>query len=217
MKKFLLVLLVAMLVFSMVACSIVPETDNTHSSDEKTGESTTENQKPEDTLTESKQPVLSGKIWKVPTYDIYVTCPNEWITSERYGVQAIFKDKDAMVAVTYCLEDEISDDLESVIVPATKSIIQNAYIYCAGGIADSSVEVKSTSECKMGGFDSLQFTGVIPNSNGYDCHTYGYSFIINGVGIVVCGIVSAPEQDPAMIAQIDALTDQVAASVRTEK
>ena len=95
------------------------------------------------------------------------------------------------------------------------SFINDASVSSAGYLYGSSFEVDSTEEVTMAGRDSIRFTGKVLNRDTWECHVYGYVFVIDGIPCAVIGLVSAQEQDPAMIAEIDTRVDEIASTLRT--
>ena len=69
----------------------------------------------------------------------------------------------------------------------------------------------------VAGRDSIKFIGTVNNDDEWDCHVYGYTFIINNKAYALIGLVSAKEQDPEMIKEIDERIDKMAATIRTTK
>lgn len=217
MKRILVFLLVCILTANLAACNNSPVTGSDSTSDSASVKDTTSTKDTSTDEQETTLPDAAGTVWKVPTYDIYATYPEGWMAVENGGVLMVMKSKEAMVSITYSLDETIGNDLEKAISPTTRKIVDNVYSYCEGRIANSEVEVASTAECKVGEFDCLKFNGSISSSGEYDCHVYGYTYIIDGVSIVVCGMVTAKAQDNQLIAEIDALTDQIANTIRTQK
>ena len=127
----------------------------------------------------------------------------------------------ALVGVIYDGDHEYTGDLAGVPGFFSAKFLRAAETSSSGHLSDSQIEVLESEPCTINSFDSIRFTGTCCNTNSggneWDCHVYGYSFIINDTAVAIIGLVSAQEQDSEMIATIDARVDAMAATIRTER
>lgn len=217
MKKIISLTLALLLVLCVAACDAGSNQEGTNPTVGNITEKPTESKPTEGKNTEPTNTSDEGEVWKVPGSEIYASYPSEWLTVDRGRVLMVLKDKKASVNLTYSKDEIIEGDIENMIAPMTTSTVNNIYPYCEGSIEVSVVDVETSTKCKVAGFDGLKFLGTISSKGEYDCHVYGYVCNVDGVCVMVCGMVTAKDQDPSLIAEIDALTDQIAASIRTEK
>lgn len=219
MKKVLCMILAALLVLSMAACNMIPAKDPKPTDENPISVDPTNKQEtPKDTTPVTTAPQEpDGLTWETPVGDIAVNYPDGWIAVEAGTALLVLQTKECMVAVVYNSADDVGGNLEKVVDVSSRFFLNEAASYCEGRVRDEIVKVTSTEPCTMAGFDSLRFNGTVNSAGEYDCHAYGYTFVINDVNLMVIGLVTAKAQDQQMIADIDALTDQIAASVRTVK
>lgn len=91
----------------------------------------------------------------------------------------------------------------------------NASTHSRGDLWGCEIEMLESENVTVNGFEGIRFTGKVPNKSGWDCHVYGYLFLIDNIPCGVVGLVSAEAQDPAMIQQINAEVETVVATIRT--
>lgn len=157
------------------------------------------------------------KTVKVPIGSIYADCDKTLRAKEEGYSILVYNTNDALVGM--CSKSSISHtgEIKDAIEYFKSSFISDASLSSSGNLFGASFEVTSTKEVKMAGRDSVCFTATVSNQGQWDCHVYGYVFVIDEVPCAVIGLVSAQAQDPAMIAEIDARVDQMAATIRTEE
>ena len=140
------------------------------------------------------------------------------LRTESHGPYILAYDtKDALVGMIYDNDHEYTGDLAGVPDFFSAQFLRAAETSSRGYLEDSQIEVLESEPCTVNGFDSVRFTGRCLNESEWYCHVYGYSFIINDTAVAIIGLVSAQEQDPEMIATIDARVDAMAATIRTER
>ena len=218
MKKIFGVLLVLFMMCEATACGTKSDVETTTVS-ESVREQEKEKTEPERTAaTELEDTDLNNKedILKVVGQQIYFSYPENWATSQNGKTTAIFSSDECLVGVCYDWITEFDGTLEEIPDLFADSFGRDTVSICRGDIGTSSIEVLTTERTTVAGMESVRFTGTIKN-NSWDCHLYGYTYQVNGVNLMVVGLVSAQEQNSDMIAEIDTLTDQIAASVRTEE
>jgi hypothetical protein len=156
---------------------------------------------------------------RVPGEKIYFYAPSGWEVEKENLSTVVQQSKDCLVSICYNWPWPITEerDLTNVIAELGYNFTSDASSESRGYIVNSTIEVTSTEKSTVAGYDCVIFTGVVDNDGNWDCHVYGYTFVVNNVELMVVGLVSTQEQDEQMIADINALTDQIAASVRTEK
>lgn len=215
MKQLTCLALVLVLMLSLVACG--SETQNTETNPQNSVVSTTT---PKETQTTTVSPDAEDKteqLIKVPGKQIYFSTDVDWGVDNDDLAIMLYENRDCMVGICYNWISEFDGNYEGLIESLSADFVSEASSKCHGYIRTSQLEVLSNEMCNVAGYDCMKFTGKINNDGNWDCHVYGYAYEVDGVQLMVIGIVSTPEQDAAMIADIDALTDQIAASVRTEK
>jgi len=219
MKKILSIVLVLLLVLNIVACGSNDDTnqsneDNTKQTDVNTTDNHTTEPSNQDSTTVEKPKDTEVHI---PGEEIYFTVPAGWDVEDENLSMIISQNKDCLVSI--CYEWPMSNDYDLV-----EKIPTLGYFFTAdadsesqGNIRNSTIEIVSSENATIANIEGIQFTGSVNNERGWKCHTYGYIFTIDDVIVMVTGLVSAQAQDAQMIAEINSLTDQVAASVRTVK
>lgn len=207
MKKIITIGVLTILTFSLTGCSEKKPNNENNS---------IPTSNPTESPNEDAPIVEKEKTFNIPGQKVYFSHPSDWSNTDRVSTTAIFKSTDCLVGVSYDWVTEFDGTLEEIIDLFSESFAWDVASLCKGYIAASSIEVLNTERTTIAGRESVRFTGFIKN-NSWNSHVYGYTYQINGINIMVTCLVSAQEQDPAMIAKINALTDQIAASVHTEE
>ena len=213
MKKIISLLLIIATVITVTSC----DQNATTSKDEESSFTTTSSIENTvsvgvSTTTSSKEEQTEFRIYD----SIYFSAPTNWDFKKKTVTTVVVKNEDAIVSVCYDSLSTSSGVLEKIIENNTYFILSDAAGESHGNLGNSKINVLSTEKSTVAGVECLKFIGTIPNAElelTWNCHAYGYTFIYDGVEFMVCGIVSKPEQDPALIEEINALTDFVAASV----
>ena len=218
MKRIICFMLVLTIGFGLGGCT-------TGSSNETTGN--TEKVNPSESVNNTKQTTPStnesndnekdGNVLQVPTKDIYFTYPADWMISEGIETSMVMASDECLVGVCYNWHNSFGGDLVKLIASFSPGFLNDAYSYCKGNISASEIKVQNTQNAKVGSFDGVKFNGTVNNKGEWDCHVYGYTVHVNGVSLMIIGLVSTKAQDVQMINDIDDITDQIAASIRTEK
>ena len=214
MKKLLCVILALLLTVSLFGCGKPNDEPTDPAAPVQTDAPAKDD--PTQAPAQTDAPANACPVWKLPDREIYGNYPDCWMCEDVGSTYMILQSKACMLAVTYTAE-AADGDLEGVINQTNKQFFNEIASYCEGRIASSTIEVTESEKCTVAGFDSLRFTGTVSSAGEYDCHIYGYTFVIDGTGVMVCGLVTAKAQDAGMIAEINTLTDAMAQSVRTEE
>ena len=154
-------------------------------------------------------------LW-IPINDVYISYEKRLKEEHHSATSLVYDTDDALAGLIYDFDEAYAGDLWGVAdyfsekFPKMASTSSRGYLH-------SAFEVLTSEACTVNGFDSVRFTGTCSNDGEWDCHVYGYSFIINDTAFAIIGLVAAQEQDPEMIATIDARVDAMAATVRTER
>lgn len=215
MRKLTCLALVLMLTLSLAACG--NESNNTETNPQSSAVSTTT---PKETQTTAMPQGTEGKseqLIKVPGKQIYFSTDVDWKVDNDDLAIMLYENRDCMVGICYNWISEFDGNYEGLIESLSANFVSEASSKCHGYLRTSQVVVLTNEMCNIAGYDCMKFTGKIDNDGNWDCHVYGYAYVVNDVQLMVIGIVSTEDQDAAMIADINALTDQIAASVRTEQ
>ena len=221
MKRITSLILVALMLLSLTACG----GENSASApgddpfiqcfpDEKYLEETT----PADQTDGTGSAEQENDTWdlNIPLKHIYISYEKRLREACWGATEVVYDTKDALVGLIYDNEGVYTGDLWGVADFFSEKFPERA-AYSSRGNLNSSISILTSEACTVNGFDSVRFTGTCSNDGEWDCHVYGYSFIINDTAFAIIGLVSAREQDPEMIATIDARVDAMAATVRTEE
>ena len=209
MKRVLCMMMALLLIGSLVACG---------------------NKTPDNPVDPTPDPVITdpvvsgdegdkkdGNVLQIPATEIYFTYPKGWYKSGGSTSVMMQENEDCMVAVCYSWDQSFEGKLADMVSYFSLGFLLDAAPESRGILGAQPIEVTSTKATKVAGYDSVQFTGKVNNNGEWDCHVYGYTYVVDGTNLMVIGLVSTQAQDAQMIKDIDALTDQIAASVRTEK
>ena len=218
MKRWISAILAAMLLLSLTACGSsanagTETTPNTAQQEEPQVEATPVEQ------TESSKPAEQTedmKLLSIPMKHIYLSYERKLREYTQGATQLVYDTNDALVGLIYDNEEVYTGDLWGIADFFSEKFPQRAASSSRGNL-NSPINILTSEACTVNGFDSVRFTGTCSNDGEWDCHVYGYSFIINDTAFAIIGLVSAREQDPELIATIDARVDAMAATVRTEK
>ena len=214
MKKALIIFLAMVLAISLVACG---NKNDVTSSEELSDNPSIVESSTETTASNSTSLQEKGKTFFVPSKDVCFTVPTAWSVDEKDLSVIVSQNKDCLVAVSYDWTQSSNENLEQIIKNLSRYMLRDASGESRGVIRNSEIIVTSTRNDTVAGYDCVVFNGTIDNQGQWTCHVYGYTYIVDGIELMVCGLVSAQEQDPAMIEMIDNLTDEIAASVRIER
>lgn len=212
MKKALIIFLAMVLAISLVACG------------NKNDVTSSETVSKESISKESSQEIISSdeasskeeiREFRVQG-STHFYAPIEWKVFNGSNSSVVYKSEDSMVSISYRYQTDPNNDLEKIIEKITYTAFSDAAGSAHGNIRNSSINVISTEKSTIADIECLKFTGSIPNAEldwKWNCHVYGYTFIYDGAEFMICGIVSKPEQDPELIAEINELTDFIAESI----
>lgn len=155
---------------------------------------------------------------QIPGKEIYVEFVDTLRLAQEAYTALMYADDDAVVGFFSTREDNYSGSLEDVIDLAKYEFIDDAGPVSSGWIYGAEIEVVSTESVEIAGRESVRFTGTVLNDGKWECHVYGYTFIIDGVPCAVIGLISDKnQQTEEMIATIDARVDEIAGTIRTTK
>lgn len=118
---------------------------------------------------------------------------------------------------TFKYEGTMADALEDIY--STDLFPSLASSASHGHMSNHEITVTSTEETTIGGKDCLKFTGTVVTEHyeEWDSYVYGYVFVFDGMPCAVMGVVSDDEQDPDMIAEMEAQVEQIASTLRLEE
>ena len=219
MKRITAIILVALMLLSLTACggSSNTETETTPDAAPEPSQAVEDIQQA-DTTQESDSTEKSGytETLHIPLRDIYVSYEQGLREYKAAATTLVYDTNDALVGLTYDFDRVYTGGVDGVAQFFADEFPEKAASSSVGNI-NSSINILTSEACTVNGFDSVRFTGTCSNDGEWDCHVYGYSFIINGTAFAIIGLVSHRAQDPELIATIDARVDAMAATVRTEK
>ena len=213
MKKIIALLIIATMILGLSACDAGNVADGQQES--KPVETTMPTTQTEGS-TESPDVGQENTTIRVPGEQIYFLAPSGWEVEKENLSTVIKQNKDCLVSICYNWPMSGESDLNAMITDLGYFFTSDASSESHGFILNSTIEVTSSENGAIAGYDCVVFTGIVNNDNKWDCHVYGYTFVVNNVELMVVGLVSTQEQDTQMIAEINSLTDQIASSVRTE-
>ena len=219
MKRITAFILVALMLLSLTACGGSTNTGTETTPDVAQQEESQEEATPVE-QTESTSPseqTKDMKLLKIPMKHIYLSYERNLREKTQGATQLVYNTNDALVGLIYDNEEVYTGDLWGIADFFSEKFPNKAATSSQGWLSGSRIDILTSEACTVNGFDSVRFTGTCSNDGEWDCHVYGYSFIINDTAFAIIGLVSAREQDPEMIATIDARVDAMAATVRTEK
>lgn len=215
MKKIVCLLLVLLLVFSMAACSKEPAQETSSPVQDVPEDTQTE---PQDTteppVSEQEDTQPASNVLQIPGKEIYFSYPEGWTVEEEIYTLMAMENNDALIGICYDYFTPFDGNLEGLIDFYGQPFLRDVSSYSKGYLRDSNIEVLTTESGTVAGYDCVKFTAKAINNGEWDCHLYGYTFVIGDTTLMVTGLVSAAEQDAGMIQVIDKLTDEVAGSVK---
>ena len=215
MKKALCLILAVLFLMSLAACSSDP-VSNTNPSENNQTENRTDPTDQTNGTTESTSGQNTANTLQVPSKEIYFDCPEGWTFSKETYSTVLMETDESLIAVCYNWAVPYEGDLAGIVDFFSAGVMRDVASYSKGYLGASSITTANKSETTIAGMNAVKFTGSAPNTE-WNCHVYGYTMIVDGIPMMVMGLVSTQAQDASMIAEIEALTDQVANSVRTEK
>lgn len=217
MKRLICLLLAVAMLLSMAACGGQTSGGDTEPEEtKKQSQGDSKETKPEDTE-ETKPSQPDTVTIQVPGKEVYFSCANGWVVDRRSQSTLVYQNEESLVSISYDWVNEFNGELEDLVTFLNFAFTFDAYSYAKGNIYGAQISTTDTERCTIGGYEAVRFTGTISNKGEWDCHVYGYTCTVDGVNLMICALVSTQAQDADMIAEIDALTDQIAASVRTEE
>lgn len=215
MRKFLSVLLVIMLVVSLAACANnnTPDDTNKPTSTNSEEQASTNNETPTSSSNETKENVKTAQI---PGREIYVDYSTSMRKKDQGNTVLMYKSNDCLVGLSY-QKTGFTGTLNDVVDLFKNSFINDAANSSRGDLYGSEISISSSQKTTMANRESIKFTGTVRNEDSWDCHVYGYAFIIDNIPCAVIGLVSAQAQDASMISEIDAHVEEIASTIRTTK
>lgn len=217
MKKLLCMLLCLCLTAALCGCV----TQNDQGQDIGTGNQPQQTTAPDKTEPsgETTAPEVSNDIQTIEilTKDIYIDCDVSYGVVSEACATLLYTSNDSMIAFCQYTYKAYSGDLDGVFDLFKIKLPNNASTHSRGDLWGCEIEMLSSEKVTVNGFEGIRFTGKVPNKKGWDCHVYGYLFLINNVPCGVVGLVSAEAQDSAMIQQTDAEVETIVSTIRTTK
>lgn len=216
MRKFLSVLLVIMLVVSLVACANnnTPDDTNEPSSTNSEEQASTNNETPTSSSSETKENVKTAQI---PGREIYVDYSSSMRKKDQAYTVLMYENNDALVGLSFKNDGGFNGSLDDVVNLFKSDFINDAATSSSGDLYGSEISITSSQKTTMANRESIKFSGTVRNKDTWDCHVYGYAFIIDNIPCAVIGLVSAQAQDASMISEIDAHVEEIASTIRTTK
>lgn len=221
MKRLFCVLLSLLTVLSLfAACSTTKKQETTNNKKEETGVNQTETETPEgpntnaeeeNTVKEEKDELKSIT---APITGVWVQYNAERKTKESGYARLISSGNNTIAAFCMDVLNPYTGTLEDVFDHFKDTYPSRVAVACQGDVNSCSIELIDSEKVTMAGFDSIRFTGKVPNKSGWDCHVYGYTFLIDSVPYAVIGIVSDASQSEDLIAFINAEVDAIAATIK---
>lgn len=215
MKKFIAILLTCVMVLGMTACAPGGATGTKAPSDKTTSDNKPVGDAPDETAP-SEQPAKLQTVY-IPAKGICVDCDLRYTLRSEGCATLMYTSNDALLALCRYTSREYTGDLNGVFDIFKKKLPNDASTHSRGDLWGCEIEMLSSENVMVNGFEGIRFTGKIPNKSGWDCHVYGYLFLINKIPCGVAGLVSAEAQDSAMIQQINAEVETIVATIRTTK
>lgn len=216
MKKWFATLLVLAMMFACTACSLneAKEDENEYSQTSSVTDASTEPESVPDDETVGVIAAGDFVTYQIPMENIYFDYPAEMNYFMQSYTQVLYTDKDALVGICFNF-DEYTGSVDEVYDYLMPHFLNDASTTSRGTLFDAPYELISAENVTVNGMDSSKFNVKVTCEEGWDCHVYGYSFVIDGIACAVIGVVSTEEQAADMIAEYEALVDQIAGTVRT--
>lgn len=218
MKKLLALFIALIMLFCMVACSstpddepITPNKDNVEDTEKK--DQTDDAQENNDEETPKQE---EDQVFQVPKREIYYSIPSEMTIYQNSRYHIFSSNSDYFVGICYEKYKDYDGAIEDIVSKYALFFLTDVGTSCQGAINKNSLEVIDGENVKIAGLDAYKFTATVENSN-WDCYAYGYTYVVDNVPLMVIGLVHSHEQADQMIKDVTKYTDQIAASVRTEK
>lgn len=217
MKKIICLLLALLMIFSLAACGGNGTQGDTKppKDDDKPTQSTPPSTEDDNKTTEPSHTKPEDMLLRVYG-KIYVKYPSDWEVESDTQSLYVLQGKECLVNVLYRNVSMFEGELEDIVPFLSRTFADAASKYCTGSIYGGEIVTTSMERSTVAGYDCVKFEGTIENGD-WDCHVYGYGLIVEDRVIMITGLVSAKDQDADMIAEIDALTDRIAASIEVKK
>ena len=218
MKRITSLILATFMLLSLTACGGSANTESETNPDAAQQEKHLEETTPADQTDDMGSAEQADDMFElnIPLKHIYISYEKRLKEKSQGATELVYDTNDALVGLIYDNKEVYTGDLWGVADFFSEEFPENAATSSRRSLTPP-IKVLTSEACTVNGFDSVRFTGTCSNDGEWDCHVYGYSFIINDTAFAIIGLVSAREQDPEMIATIDARVDAMAATVRTEK
>lgn len=214
MKRTICLLLTMLMIFCLAACKANPTASSGES--KATEYPIGDNTRPEETKaptetedTEPTEEMVETRIGK----DVYFAYPKEWLLSSGSQSYIVYQSDECAVGVSYDWFNSFEGELGDLIAFLDEAFTSDVNSHSKGYIYGEQIVTTKTENCTIGDNEAVRFEGTINNQNEWSCHVYGYVLIVNNVRLMVAGTVTQKAQDAGMIAEINALTDQIAESV----
>ena len=218
MKKLVLFFLAIVMIFGSVACSSAPEDETKSPEKDKTEtvEKIEETDGEQEDNVEETEKADEESVLKIPTKKLYFTIPSDLKLYEKNKIYYATSNDDYLVGIYCDVYSKFDETPKDILEKYSVSFLMDIRTSCEGAIVKDSLEVIEGENVKIGGFDAYKFTAKVANSN-WDCYAYGYTCVVGNSPVLVLGLVHSHEQADQMIKDVTKYTDQIAASVRTEK
>lgn len=228
MKKLILLLMLVCFTASFIACGknedIVDSSKDVdvQSDNNEVNDKTSDNEDVVEKVDEDNTDKITEEVYRGT--GIYYDYPSKMkYVDEILDADILQKSKanqDITIVITCDSAKEFKGTLEDVIDNRSDRITR-AFRNKIWDWAFETLDVKSSENVKMAGYDSIKFTATTTNASiddiRWDCYVYGYAFIINDLPYVVVGVVAPEDQEQSMIDEMIADVDAIAGSIRTEE
>lgn len=205
-------LLTLALALSVCGCAGDVNKNTTDGTKETNSTQQTENTQTQPSM-EATSAVNNQKTVKIPGYQVYFSYSSEYVLDSGTYSKILRKSDECLVAVYYNWKGSFDDPAD--MIPAySETFMRDVSGKSKGNLLNSKIETTSVQNGSVAGYDCVVFDGKTYNRGEWECHLYGYALTIGEVNIMVIGLVSTKAQDAQMIADTDALTDQIAATLR---
>lgn len=219
MKKIILALLISIMSIVMIGCgkTDVPQNDSGSQNSQETQNDNNNSEKEDSSNSETEEDKSNLQVIKPGLSNIRVDAEVNLTTKERRFTVMAYNTNDALVGLTVLRDKTYTGAVIDAVDLFREQFLKDTSTSSRGDLYGSVFEVTSTKEVTIAGRESVRFTATASNQGKWDCHIYGYVFVIDEVPCAVIGLVSSDTQDPDLIAEIDARVDRMAATIRTEE
>lgn len=216
MNKLLKLTLAALMAISLGACG--SKNEHTDKDSKGTGNNS-------DAIVDSNQSNLNTnndvsssfdkETIKIPMEKIYIDYESKLRRVDSSYCELVYDTNDGLVGFCYDLHSDELVELDNVVEYFSEYFIDAAYYSSRGNLSGELYKVISSERTNIADFESVKFYATVNNDKAWDCHIYGYAFVIDDVPFAVIGLVSEKTQSPELIEKIEARVDYKVSTLRT--